>query len=446
MSILKRMKTRLGLSAKASAAAGLGTRGGAVWLDAGRPRWGGRGYERLAREGYIANVIAHRAVRLVAECAADAPLALERDGRRIEGHPLLDLLARPQGPAGGPGLFERAYAYLLLAGNAYIERVDGPGGGPVGGPGGGQAAALPLELHALRPDRMTVKPGPKGWPEAYDYAAGGQRHRFAVDAVHGRSPILHLKSFHPLDDQYGLGALAPAAMGIDIHNAAADWNKALLDNAARPSGALVYAPGEGVAAALSEDQRDRLKAELEALYQGAGNAGRPFLLEGGLSWQPMALSPADMEFLAAKHAAARDIALAFGVPPMLLGIPGDNTYANYQEANRALWRLTVLPLVDRVTAALAAWLLPDAPGLTLKADRDKVTALAAERDAVWARVGAAGFLTVNEKRAALGYPPVENGDRLADRFSAPPRAGPVTPGAPSSPRQPGRPRRTRPPF
>jgi phage portal protein BeeE len=51
----------------------------------------------------------------------------------------------------------------------------------------------------------------------------------------------------------------------------------------------------------------------------------------------MSLSPKDMDFLEAKHNAAREIALCFGVPPMLLGIPGDNTYANYQEANRALF-------------------------------------------------------------------------------------------------------------
>ncbi len=73
----------------------------------------------------------------------------------------------------------------------------------------------------------------------------------------------------------------------------------------------------------------------------------------------MAFSPADMDFINAKHVAAREIALAFGVPPMLLGIPGDNTYANYQEANRAFWRLTLLPLVDKVLAALARWLGAD---------------------------------------------------------------------------------------
>ena len=98
-------------------------------------------------------------------------------------------------------------------------------------------------------------------------------------------------------------------------------------------------------AILSDNQFERLKRELEDNYQGAVNAGRPLLLEGGLDWKAMSLSPKDMDFLDAKHNAAREIALCFGVPPMLLGIPGDNTYANYQEANRAFCRSTVLPLV-----------------------------------------------------------------------------------------------------
>ena len=61
---------------------------------------------------------------------------------------------------------------------------------------------------------------------------------------------------------------------------------------------------------------------MEAHHTGARNAGRPMLLEGGLDWKPMGFSPSDMEFQKTKEAAAREIALAFGVPPMLLGIPG----------------------------------------------------------------------------------------------------------------------------
>jgi HK97 family phage portal protein len=127
----------------------------------------------------------------------------------------------------------------------------------------------------------------------------------------------------------------------------------------------------------------------------------------------MSLSPKDMDFLQAKHAAAREIALVFGVPPMLLGIPGDLTYANYAEANRALWRQTVLPLANRIACALAQWLSP-AFGAELRVviDTDQIDALASDRAAAWERISAAPFLTLNEKREALGYSPLEGGDRI----------------------------------
>jgi HK97 family phage portal protein len=195
-------------------------------------------------------------------------------------------------------------------------------------------------------------------------------------------------------------------MAMDVHNSASRWSKALLDNAARPSGAITYKGAEGQGK-LSEDQYDRLVNEMESHHQGARNAGRPMLLEGGLDWKPMGFSPSDMEFQKTKEAAAREIALAYGVPPMLLGIQGDATYANYQEAHRAFYRLTVLPLATRVTAALAHWLNGfGGDAVEVKPDLDQVPALSAERDAQWARVAGAAFLSEAEKRALLGLPAV----------------------------------------
>jgi HK97 family phage portal protein len=125
---------------------------------------------------------------------------------------------------------------------------------------------------------------------------------------------------------------------------------------ARPSGALVYSGPDG--AHLTDEQFTRLKQGLEENFSGADNAGRPLLLEGGLDWRALSLSPKDMDFAESKASAAREIALAFGVPPLLLGLPGDNTFSNYSEANRAFWRQTVLPLVTRVQKSFAAWLQP----------------------------------------------------------------------------------------
>ena len=248
----------------------------------GRARWTPRDYGALAREGYARNAIVYRAVRLIAESIGALSFVLYEGSDEHDTHPLLDLIKRPNPRQDGASLLESIASHLLLAGNAYVEAV-GPGG----------EAMQVRELYALRPDRMKLVPGPDGWPQAYEYTVAGSTVRFNQNAV--LPPILHLTLFNPLDDHYGLSPLEAAATAVDTHNAAANWNKALLDNAARPSGALIYDAAEG--AILSAQQYERIKREFADQYQGRGNAGRPLLLEGGLDWKPMSLTPKDMDFL-----------------------------------------------------------------------------------------------------------------------------------------------------
>lgn len=362
----------------------------------GRARWGGRDSASLARIGVMQNAIAYACIRKIAAAAASVPWLLYDGAQELESHPLLTLLAQPNACEDGPSLFERWHAFLQTAGNAYLECVTLDG--------------VPRELHVLRPDRMTVVAGPRGWPVAYDYRVGGQVTRLGRDAG-GFLPVLHGTLFHPLDDYYGLSPLEVAGAAVEVHNAGGQWTKALLDNAARPSGALIYKGPDG--GGLTDDQFTRLKRELEDAYQGAANAGRPMVLEGGLDWKAMGYNPADMDFAETRSVAAREIALAFGVPPMLLGIPGDNTYANYAEANQSFWRQTVLPQVTRTAAALTRWLCPRfGAGLRIGFDADGVEALAETRQAMWEKLSGADFLTVNEKRAAAGYSPIAGGDAL----------------------------------
>ena len=362
-----------------------------AYQTSGRVAWSPRDTVSLTRTGFAGNPVGFRSVKLIAEAAAALPLVLQDAERRYEQHPVLGLVGRPNGAQGRAELFEALYAQLLLSGNGYVEAVGGETG-------------VPQELHVLRSDRMSVVPGSDGWPIAYEYAVSGRKHRF--DASPMVPPVCHIKNFHPQDDHYGFSPMQAAAMALDVHNSASRWSKALLDNAARPSGAIVYKGAEGQGS-LSSDQYERLVSEMESHHQGARNAGRPMLLEGGLDWKPMGFSPSDMEFQKTKEAAAREIALAFGVPPMLIGIQGDATYANYQEAHRAFYRLTVLPLATRVTAVLGQWLSGFAGvEVELKPDLDQVPALAAERDAQWNRVASAAFLSDAEKRSLLGLPAV----------------------------------------
>lgn len=347
--------------------------------------WSERGFSSLANAGYVRNPIVYRCVRMLAEAAMTVPYVVRENGQILTEHPALDLLKRPNPRQSGAEMREVLFSYLHTAGNAYVEAVI--------------VEEEVKGLYCLRPDRMKLVSGKDGWPIAYDYTAGGRTTRLPQD-IKPIPKILHLNLFHPLDDHYGLAPLAAAQFSLDIHNAAAKWNKALLDNAARPSGALIYSGGSGN---LTKTQFARLKEELEIGFQGAINAGRPMVLEGGLDWKSMALSPRDMDFIEAKNSAAREIALAFGVPPMLLGIPGDNTYANYAEANRVFWRQSVVPIVTRVASALGRWLEPAYEnGFEIIPQLEGIEALSEDRAALWQRVSGASFLDDEEKRDLLG--------------------------------------------
>lgn len=340
-------------------------------------------YEAQVRSGVIGNPVAQRALRLVSEGAGATSLTAAgvepEDGARA-----LSLVTRC---VAGQAMVEVLASHLLLHGNGYVQILAGADG-------------MPAELYALRPERVSVEADARGWPAAYLYRVGDNVTRLLPEDAAGRTSIIHLKALHPLDDHYGLGCVGAAAGAVAIHNAATVWNKALLDNAARPSGAMVYDPGDG--SVMSPEQFERVKREMEVAFSGATNAGRPMLLEGGLNWKAMSLTPAEMDFVGLKAAAAREIALAFGVPPMLMGLPGDNSYANYREANKALWRQTILPLLGKICGGLTQGLSGWWPGLSLAVDMDAVPALSDERAALWERVAGADFLTADEKKAMLG--------------------------------------------
>ncbi|QYI99958.1 phage portal protein [Thalassovita mediterranea] len=341
--------------------------------------WGSHDASALMRDGYAGNAIAYRCVRMIAEAAASIPLTTNDED-------VSALLSRPSPDEAGRVLLERLYGDLQITGNAWAEAVTLAG------------EATPKGLYGLRANTVRLQMNSEGG--LIGWAVRKRRgERIIYREADGWSPVLHLKLYHPSDSVMGLSPLAAARKALDLHNGAAAWAKALIENAARPSGALVY-DGEG--AGLTPSQFDRLKEELESAHSGAANAGRPLLLDGGLDWKPMSLSPAEMDFAGTRHAAAREIALAFGVPPMLLGIPGDNTYATYKEANLAFWRLTVLPLVHKVADALSVWLSGRFEDVEVRPDLENVPAFSGERDALWARLEAASFLTTEEKRVLAG--------------------------------------------
>lgn len=253
----------------------------------GKAVWSVREYGKFADEGYVKNVIAHRCISIIASGAASVPFRLSRliDGVRneISEHRLLNLLNSPNPCIGRSDFFETIYSHKLIGGNAYIQLIK-------------DSNNLPVELFALRPDRISIIAGNGCVPQGYRYEVNGTEKDFRVDRITGRSDILHLKKFHPLNDWYGLSSIEAAAYSIDQHNEASAWNQALLQNGARPSGALIVKTGEnGEGEYLSEEQYVRVKNQMEDVYSGSANAGRPMLLEGGLEWKEMSISPKDMD-------------------------------------------------------------------------------------------------------------------------------------------------------
>lgn len=359
-------------------------------VSPGQAKWSPRDYKSFAKEAYQMNVTAYQSVNRIADAVASVSWEAKRGETTLTEHPLLALLDRPNPQQSGKEYMRELVSYYMIAGNSYAERV--------------QVGGETRELYQLRPDRMSIIPSASGVPSAYVYTGpSGQKVTFGADD----GDIWHTKAFNPLNDWYGQSPVEAGAFAIDQGNEAMAWMQSLMQNSARPSGALTI----GADTTLSDEAFNRLKAQIDEQYSGSKNAGRPMLLEGGLDWKAMGLSPTDMGIIEAKFSAARDVALAFGVPPQLIGIPGDNTYSNYSEARLSFWEDTVIPLLDLIVADMNVW-LAEPMGVELVPDLDQIPAIVEKRQTLWQMAEASTVLTINEKREAMGYEPIDGGDVL----------------------------------
>ncbi len=360
-------------------------------------------YEDFAKEGYTQNSVVYRCVNEIAQGAASVPFKIFDGEDEVENHPLLALLERPNPIMNRVEYFQMIYSQLVMGGNAYAVKT--------------MVAGRPTELHCLRPDRVRIKSSQTMIPEAYQYYINGRMiTSYPVDMETGDSEVKHFKMFHPLDDYLGLSPVMPAAADIDQHNLSARHNVALLNNGARPSGALIFDPKDesGMSVQLSESQRQQILTDLELRFSGEHNAGRAMLLEGDFKYVEMGLSPREMDFLQLKNMSARDIALCFGVPGQLVGIPDSQTYANMSEARLALYEETIIPLMRRIESDLNEWFRRDYDeNITITYDYDQISALSERRRMIYQNVIEAvreGIISRNEARERLDLAPINGGD------------------------------------
>jgi len=364
-------------------------------------------YEDLATDGYSENAIVYRCINEIANNASRVKINLFRGDQEVDNHPLLDLLYKPSPTMSQVEYFQSVYSYLLISGNNYMLSVGGDN-------------TPPTELYNLRPDRIKIRTGTRAMPVAYDYMLKGQVvESYEVDQATGSSKVKHIKLFNPLDDYYGMSPIQASSVDIDQHNLANKHNVNLLQNGARPSGAVIFNPKDetGGHVQLTDVQRNQLMNDVNQRFSGTGNAGKPMLLEGDFDWKEMGLSPKDMDFIQLKNMSAKDIALVYGVPSQLIGIPDSQTYSNFAEAKLALYNETIIPLLDRIQGDMNEWLVPmfNEQGLELRYDIDSIPAMAEQRKRVFESVTAGvrdGILTRNEAREQLGYEPIEGADSL----------------------------------
>ncbi|MBR1733957.1 MAG: phage portal protein [Alphaproteobacteria bacterium] len=361
------------------------------------PRWTPCEYESMSETGFQKNVIAFRAINLISRGIASIPMRLrkietskekekhnETENKediikaKIETEKLNTILNHPNSRQSRGTFFEYLVNYLLISGNAFIYWNKNE------------------QMMCLRSDRVHIVPNASKTDVDF-YLYNVDSTQFKIE----KSDLLHLKFFNPLNDWYGLSPLHVASRAIDQHNAMSNHNLSILQNGGRPSGCLTVKTGSEN---LTEEQREQLRYDVRKAYSGTLNAGKIMVLEGDFEWKEMGLSPKDLDFASGKDLTTREIAQAFGVPPILVGIHGDSGFSNYKEARLHFWEDTILPFAELIRLELERWLSEKLrKNVEIVFDLDKIHALTSRRDILWQKIADANFLTINEKRELLGF-------------------------------------------
>jgi len=362
--------------------------------------------EKSGHESYGSNNIVHRCVSLIATSASHIPWHIYkycRNGKNLlQDHPAYKMLKNPSADTSGADFFAESVSNLLLYGNSYILSTKSEH----------SSLHSSFELYNLDPPSVEHVISANHLV-GYKYRNGNKVQTFSVNPFTRISNILHIKNYNPFDRQKGLSPLRAASKAINLYSKIMDWNKSLLKNAARPSGALVFQDGNGY---LTDEQFKRLQEQFYNDFSGSTNSGKPLILEGGLKWQETSNAEKFEKFIELKDSSARDIAIAFNVPPQLLGISGDNTYSNMQEARLALWEENIIPLLDKYSDALSHWLSHwYGEELIIDFDGESISVLTGRRENLWSKIEEANFMTINEKRAFVGLTPITGGDKIINR-------------------------------
>ena len=313
-----------------------------TFSDIPQPHTLPRNYKAYATEGFENDTV-FKCLTYITQNAGAIPPVLYTDRKKqtkIDSHPLLDKLEKPNNEQTGVEYIEGTLGYLLLAGNSYQYSIRKGKQGP------------PDELWTLEPPKVKPIPSKKRGITGYEYDDFDATQNPIDPANIGR-----LRFWNPSDALFGFSPITVAAVLIDQQKSAKLWNLAQLQNFGKPSGAWT------VPTVLSPNDYSKTLEKLREIYAGYQNAGKTQLLDAGMTWQPTGMKPTDMDWLNAMKYNAGGIANIFNIAPQLIGDTSSSTYDNMDQAKAASYTEAIFPLLDKFYALLRNWLLPMYPDL-----------------------------------------------------------------------------------
>lgn len=295
-------------------------------------------YSNSVKHGYSRSATVYSCINLIAKSAASVQWKTYKRNRQgvweeIADHALTRLIEKPNPYMSQKDFIERMTHSLYLGGNSLFTKIRATNGEV-------------LELWYLPQDHVKPVPDAREFIKHYEYNAEG------VKRIIETKDIMHNQFLNPADLFWGIAPIRAAAEIIDTDNEAIAWNRHSMKNRAISDGAFILDQP------LTREQWEEARRQITEQHTGSENARSFWVLGAGAQWQPLSMSPAEMDFINSRKLNREDICSIFGVPPVMIGYYENATLANVSEGRKIFWQDTIIPyLVDirnSLNASLAA--------------------------------------------------------------------------------------------
>lgn len=346
------------------------------------------------------HVWVRKGVNVIADNSAPLPLFILRGGKdRVDVHPVLDLLNKPNSKMAAADLWRWWVTDMLLGGETGWELTKTASGGKV-------TEIWPRQPHTIG---IVTDPALVRYFEVKRYEIDdGKGDPYSLQP----DEFIFYKFFNPRNPWRGIAVLLALRMSITIDVFAQAHEKYLYANNARPDFAIVAPQG------TTQTERDDLEKKVEQKFGGTGAGGVLALEDQVTDIRILSFRPKDLGDLEVRRMTRDEIAGGLGVPDILMGF-GSDSYDTEQKrtaAIQALYSLTIKPLLGfrdgHLTFELQRLNLLK-PDETIHTDYSSVRELQEEEDAEWKRASEQierGTLTINDWRRAKGLDPYPWGD------------------------------------